>query len=788
MSRDKGTFNLSANYEPRIQVPLDARMLVGNYTDLIDPSIWKDDGGLVWLFDGAIVVVAEDPSAGIYWLRDSANYTNYTSWEIAGSATPYDPSILYSYIDGSLAQRDASITDLYSRIDIIDSSISYLVKWNSSQDSSIERIDASITNLYSLVGDSSVTGAINIGVGSANIFAAIDSSRNIELRTLSAAGAATVTQTGDDIIIGLDASFAGEINYGDNVGSGDASIYVQKVGDALQFREILAGSSQIIVDVSGNLIVIDASIDVPSPSGESIDGGVWITDITPTSGGNVGDQVYSSDGNVLDSCLTDVSALTVHVLALPGHTNYLPVVFINSNPVSLSEGANQPLWDGTYIMEYDFLDASITVHHEDGAQWSTTVDADTPAQVLSAEFTGGYPGSQTELKAGDAFDVSIVTDVPITSVEVDGFGALQAGTFSVSGTNVGFTATIANQGTSLQSLGMRIRVVKSTGSTSVNYLSSSQGSVDGKDLVDLDNTYPGISFGTIAYPTGQLAIKSPEDASVANTVTNYDTLTYSSPSGEIGFFGGTGTYQNPKRVQYTGGTYNISSNNLRIVANRAANDATTTNNTVVWIANTPATLSVSNGATRFISGGNDGTAAQNHSITINANGQRLLAAPTLVKGSGGTWQGGGFSWTAPATSFTRALQVHDNEIKGGSTWGAISGTNLAGIVTSTNSGATIYTLGGFITRDVAVGAFGIPPAQINVEITDYSKVPSTLNWFNGGKQLPNKRIIGTTAPPADPNSWAADLLNNNPTTINILDTATSGSVSAPSTIRISESA
>ena len=129
--------------------------------------------------------------------------------------------------------------------------------------------------------------------------------------------------------------------------------------------------------------------------------------------GNVGDKIYSSDGNVLDYCLTDTSSLTISILALPGHTNYKPNISINSNPVTLLASLDKPLWTGTYNMIYNFADASITVIHEDGAKWSTIIDADTPAIIQSANFIGGYPGSQTELKSGDTFDVSIMTDVVI---------------------------------------------------------------------------------------------------------------------------------------------------------------------------------------------------------------------------------------------------------------------------------------------------------------------------------------------------------------------------------------
>jgi len=251
MARSKGTFNFAANFEPLLKAPLDARMRVGVYEDLVDPSTWVDGNGNAWLFDGALVVVSTDPSAGIYWLRDADNYTNYSNWEQTGTINPFDTSLIYSYIDASLAERDASIDKLFTKIDILDSSVSYLVEWNTIIDTSIQRIDASLSELFSRT-------VINIGDGSANIFAGFDSSGNIQLRTISGAGAAIITEVGDQIIISLDASFSGEVNYGQNVGLGDASIYKQKVGDALQFREI-KGEGPITVSTSDNLVLIDSS-------------------------------------------------------------------------------------------------------------------------------------------------------------------------------------------------------------------------------------------------------------------------------------------------------------------------------------------------------------------------------------------------------------------------------------------------------------------------------------------------------------------------------------------------
>lgn len=790
MSRYPGTLNFAANFEPKIQAPLDARQKVSVFTDLVDPATWQDPSGNSWIFKGALVVVSDDPSSGLYLLKD-ADFTNYSNWSQLGSIS----SDIYSYIDGSLAARDSSISDLYSRINFIDSSISYLINWNISQDASIidlqniilsidasiQRIDSSINDLYSREVSINV---VNVGDGSVNIFAGFDSSGAIQIKSISGSGAAVVSEVANNIIISLDASFSGEVNTGANVGDGDASIFYRKNAQTLEFREI-KGAGAIHVSVSDNIIVLDASISTPAPSGAGIDGGVWITNIVANGAGNVGAKVYSSDGAVLDYCLTDTSSLTVSVLALPGHTNYKPVVTINSNPVTLVASADKPLFTGTYNMLYNFADASITVLHEDGANWSTIVDADIPPVILNAHFTGGYPGVQTELKENDTYQIQVDTDVPVTEITIDNYGAFKSLTTAVSGTNFTVTGTIANRGNTTQALGFSIRVKKSTGSTSTTYLSASYGSTNGYHVVNLNNTYPTITFTNVLYPTGQGAIKTGETATVNHTVTNFDTISYSSPTGEL-TIANPSTYTASKSTTYLSGGYNITTNNFAITANRAANNANSSGSYIVWIANTPATLSVGGYSSRLRSGGNDGTSAQSHTITITSS-QRLLNAPSLVKDTGGTWLGTGFSWSAAATSFTRSLQVHDNDIKGTYSWGAISGTNLAGIVTSTNSGSTQYILGGFVLRTISVAAFGWQ-SNINVAVSDYSKLSSSgtgqvLAW--SVSNMNTRSTLGDVTRP-QASVWSASATGTNPTTINILDKSATDSASQASSFTIQE--
>ncbi len=88
MSRSKGTFDFSANFESLIKAPLDARQLVGTFSDLLNPATWDDGNGNNWLFSGAIVSVSADSTPennGIYFLKDSANFTGTTAWQKVGS-------------------------------------------------------------------------------------------------------------------------------------------------------------------------------------------------------------------------------------------------------------------------------------------------------------------------------------------------------------------------------------------------------------------------------------------------------------------------------------------------------------------------------------------------------------------------------------------------------------------------------------------------------------------------------------------------------------------------------
>lgn len=83
MSRYRGVFNQSSNYEPLIAAPLDARMVVEFKSDLTNPTTWTIASSTPYLFNGLLVCVTNDLDAslnGLYILIDADNYTSDDSW------------------------------------------------------------------------------------------------------------------------------------------------------------------------------------------------------------------------------------------------------------------------------------------------------------------------------------------------------------------------------------------------------------------------------------------------------------------------------------------------------------------------------------------------------------------------------------------------------------------------------------------------------------------------------------------------------------------------------------
>lgn len=438
--------------------------------------------------------------------------------------------------------------------------------------------------------------------------------------------------------------------------------------------------------------------------GDNIGGAVYITDVTPVSQtDNIGNKVFDESGSALESCLSTGSTVIVHILAMTGPGSLKPSVTVNGGAIPLVAASSTGFWEGSGEVQVPG-DGLLKAAHSDGATWTTEVSLDSPPVILTASFTGNYPGTQTELKENDVFTFSVTADEPFVELEVGDFGAFKAKTVSlVASTSLSSTGTIADRGTTPQALPFKVRVRSATGAYSAWFTSTA--------TVVLNNAKPQVSFTSVIYPASQQALKNSETATVNLTASGFDTIAFTSTELSIA---SQNSYASQKTVTRIAGSYNVSTNNLSVTLVKQSNNSVATASTLVKIANIAPTLSVSVPYARLRSGGSFGTTSQPYSVSVTSN-QILQGHPSLTAPSGtlsGTWSGGGSIWQT-------TLSVNDTDTKGTFSWGGITALGLSGL-SATGSGS--YTIGGFVCRTVTIGAWPVRSAQIGTAITDVSKL------------------------------------------------------------------
>jgi hypothetical protein len=503
-------------------------------------------------------------------------------------------------------------------------------------------------------------------------------------------------------------------------------------------------------------------------------GWVRISDVTPQNvGDTVSSKAFQDSPNDTILQLATSSSLDVNILV----ESCFPLVSVDGNNVVLPRvgdfySASVPVTlSGDGDVKVVATDPDGRVAAEDVVELAVVA----PPVLTGLSFINGYPGTQTELKENDTFDVVVTADRSFDAVEVQDFEADQFELIPVTpGLNATVAVNIADRGNASVARPARVRVRDTvTGAFSqLRRTDQGGGTTDGVNLVNVNNIHPTINIGASTYPGIQQALKGAEAATVVNTISDFDTVVYDDPTASELSITSPAAFENPKTVTRSGGTYNVTTPNFRITANRAANDATSVDQTVVQIADTPATFTVSEPATRLRSGGNDGTSEQTHVITVTAD-QNLLSAPSVDEDSGGgrgtrgVFQGGGFAGSG--TTWTRTLGVHDDDGKGVFTWQSPSATNLAGVVTNVISGDTSYTLGGFVARNFTFAAFATT-VSMDVEGVDFAKLTAAL--FTSTNQTPLKQTIGTLPPVTD--GYTIDSLGVKPTTLEWLDSTAAG--------------
>lgn len=475
----------------------------------------------------------------------------------------------------------------------------------------------------------------------------------------------------------------------------------------LEFKNV----EKVLEEINNKLIYLEENPGA-GEGGPGVNGAVFITDITPQGEGNVGQKVYSSDGKVLEKCITDTNLVTISVLAITGHSNYKPVITINNNIVELSESSDSPIFTGSINIDLEDSD-EITAIHEDGAKHTVTILHEEKPQIVSAIFVNGYPKGQTELKEGDTFDLRVETNQEIVKIEIADESACKHLVKSFAPTkDKTIQVTIANRGNVATLRYAKLRVQKETGSWSDWYRTDSAGNVDGVYVVNCNNLHPTITLEDIIYPTGQKALKDNEKATIKHSINNFDTATYQVLNNELKV-NNQDRFESEKTVQRINGNYNVSKNNLKITAKRNANNAITTKDLVVKIAHSYPTLTVETQYERLRSAPTGAI----YSVNINSD-QELLKPPTLIAPYG-TWQGSGF--TGGPQKWVRNISISDADQKGTHSWSSIAATNLAGRVVTAIDENNKYTIGGFLTREIYFDPFK-NMAPIGTNVTDVNKL------------------------------------------------------------------
>lgn len=469
---------------------------------------------------------------------------------------------------------------------------------------------------------------------------------------------------------------------------------------------------------------------------EGMDGGLFITDVETQSPSNVIEKSWKSNtipsNHVIDSITMDTQLLKVTVEWDGTAEDWNGTVSVNGQQIPFANisrlGSNARRFTGWINVDCTGL-TEITAEHSSGASHVVPTNMQGNGPVISSVvFTGGYPGSQTEVKNGDAFQLLITFDTnesTPTSVEVYNFGACKNATVDITAqinnwptTNQAtIPVTIDYNGNTATALPARVSAANDFGTEGPTADTDDGGAVDGVNTVLVCDRVPSISFGSKTYPASQEALKDSETCSVVFNYNYTDSVVFSSPNSQLSITD-PGVLAPSKTVTRINGDYNISSNNLRAVATRNANATTTTINTVVQIAHVDPVITVSTPATRLRSGGADGTAQQNHTITLSSN-QRLRSIPTLSAPEG-TFSAG-FSGSVPGTSFTNTLGVNDSDGKGTFSWGSLVAENLAGKIQNVIANGAQYTLGGFVSR-LMYFAPNADEVTMGVQVSDTSKL------------------------------------------------------------------
>ena len=447
------------------------------------------------------------------------------------------------------------------------------------------------------------------------------------------------------------------------------------------------------------------ALGAQGPAGRDGGGGggeVFILDVSPTSSGIVSGKTYVNATVEIAHCLSDTGHVRIHLGCEGGADKYAPEVFVNSVAATLSESSTKRWFIGYADIVLPAGVGIVTAVSDAGGMDEALIEVlGAGPEVLAVSF-GPYPGVQTQLKQGDTIQVLLTTALDASSVTVLAQGATTGATFPVVG---GLAVGVLTIGNASGAQGVSAQARNAFGTA---------GGVFSSSFLALDQTYPGFGALTVTYHSGKAALDVGDSGTVSCSVSNYDSVLYSSSDLLID---ATGSYAATKTVANLTLGYRNNGTNYTVTANRTANNATASASTLVRIATVAPTAYITQLPTGRMSGSPSGI---DYTIRINPS-QVLASAPTLTA-SHGVWQG---AWLNAGGFWQRTLRITDATLRGVGTFSALTMTGLSGIPGTLITSGDGYIVGGFSARTVTFPAFS-RVAPLGVVVADASKTSAQI--------------------------------------------------------------
>ena len=524
-----------------------------------------------------------------------------------------------------------------------------------------------------------------------------------------------------------------------NVSNGSHGVAVQAVnafgstGDAISSEVFVHGSGTRDVDQ----IYPSISASNPTSYNGRTDG---LREGESTTFNNSISNWNSSSDLVSYTTSNDISITDPTVFQSVKTVDYVQGIYNNSNNVTISASKTA---NGATDTD------SITVKIANGPQITGASLQSTASSAASPHSIG-----TSEIKAGDIVQSEVFIDGKGTSINNISLSVRNEGVSNGSQTSYSSSYSKTTLPDGSYKFTVPINVYGSIGSSTRDgsqpaafIVRNNFGTLSDKfttsDTATLNNgSIPSVNISSISYPSSQQAIKSSESASISNTVSNFDTIAYSSPNNQLSIINPT-SYQSSKTADYSSGGYNIDSdggqNNFKISATKSSNGITIERQDIVNIANTPLTLSINNLASK-LSSSPSGTSDQFYL----QSSQLMLNSPTLSLDSSQSNQSvlSVNSSGTGKTSNSYTITVSDSDTKGTFSW-SVTATNLAGITTTSISTNPNYTLAGFSSRTInaSPNSLGAGLADIGTTVSNTSNV--TFENVSEGGTAPNGGTIYT---------------------------------------------